>query len=101
METILEQMTSTPEGMKEFLYEQAKLEIAEMVWVIMDKKGISKKDLSDKMGCSKSYVAQILNGDANFTIKKISELLHALGHSLHFEAGPVVSLETKQYIERR
>ncbi len=45
----------------------------------LQSENITQKELADKMGVSKGYVSQILNGNFNHTIKKLIELSLAIG----------------------
>lgn len=40
----------------------------------LEKMGMSKKEFADKLGVSKGYVSQILNGDFDHKLSKLSEL---------------------------
>lgn len=45
----------------------------------MEKNDLSRKDLAKKLGVSKGYVSQVLNGDTNHRLSKIVELLVSIG----------------------
>jgi transcriptional regulator with XRE-family HTH domain len=53
--------------------------IMEAVVREMNKKGISRTTLADKMGVTKSYVSKLLNNGSNVTIKKLLQIGEALG----------------------
>lgn len=40
----------------------------------MESNNLSQKDVADKLGVSGSYISQVLNGNFNFTLKKLIEL---------------------------
>lgn len=59
----------------------------------MERKGISKKRLSELMGVSQARVSQLLSGDgANLTLKSIAKLSEAL--SVDFEVA-----ERKKFVD--
>jgi len=87
--TMVEEFTSTPEGMAEFQQERVILEIAMLIRRLLKEKGLTKVELADRLGRSKAFVTQLLNGRANMTLRTISDVLCALGHSLTVAAGPL------------
>ena len=68
--------------------------VTEHMLVIMEELGISKNELARKLGKSKSYVTQLLNGSRNMTLGTLSDVCMELntkpkisfsGHSLESE----------------
>lgn len=45
----------------------------------MEEKGLNRTQLANKLGVSKGYVSQVLNGDADHRLSKIVELSMAIG----------------------
>jgi len=65
-----------------------------MVSEYIQKEGINKVQLAKKIGVSKSYISQILNGNFNYTLKKMIEL------SLALEKAPAFEFKNlEQYIQ--
>ena len=60
-----------------FEYEQN--ELFRQVTEYMDKENINQTELAAKLNVSKGYVSQILNGNFNYTLKKLIELCLAIG----------------------
>ena len=87
--TVVEEFTSTPEGMRSFQQERTILEITMLIRRLMKTDGVSKTDLANRLGKSKSYITQLLDGRTNMTLRTISDVMHALGKSLHLTAGPI------------
>lgn len=52
--------------------------VTEDILVVMEQKGISKKDLARKISKSKSHATQILNGSRNMTLGTLSDICVAL-----------------------
>ena len=59
----------------------------------MERSGISRKSLAERLGVSPSQVTRVLGGRANLTLQTISEYAAAIGLSLHFTESP--SLQRK------
>jgi predicted XRE-type DNA-binding protein len=64
---------------KEYWIDELQNEIYRQVSDFMKKNELNQIQLANQLGVSKGYVSQILNGDCNFTLKKIVELSLALG----------------------
>ena len=45
----------------------------------MEANNFSQKDIAEKLGVSNAYVSQILNGNFNFTLKKLIEISLMMG----------------------
>ena len=59
---------------KEFWMERIQNDIFRFVKSYMDERRINQSELAQDLGVSKGYVSQILNGNFNFSIKKLIEL---------------------------
>lgn len=58
----------------EYLLTGYQNEIFRQLSAYMEKHQMSQKELAEKLGVSNAYVSQILNGNFNFTLKKLIEL---------------------------
>jgi transcriptional regulator with XRE-family HTH domain len=58
------------------------LEITEKVYAIMKKKGISQKELAEKMGEKPSEISKYLSGMHNLTLRSITKMEVALGEDI-------------------
>ena len=61
-----------------FELEQAKVEIAEQIYRLMQQKNISNVELARRLGSSKAYVTKILQGNTNFTIESLIKISRSL-----------------------
>lgn len=89
MATLTERLTRTPEGMRLFQQERAIQEITEIVCEIMEEQEVSRSALAERLGKTKSYVTQLLDGRANMTVRTISDVFTALDRAVHFQEGPL------------
>lgn len=78
-----EKLYQTPE----YWLERIQNDIFRMVHYYMEEKHLNQSALAKELGVSKGYVSQIVNGNFNFSLKKLIELSIALG------VAPKVNLE--------
>ncbi|MCU7891775.1 MAG: helix-turn-helix domain-containing protein [Candidatus Thiodiazotropha sp. (ex Ustalcina ferruginea)] len=62
------------------------LDVTEAIWELLQAKNISKAELANRMGKSKGFVSQILNGSRNMTLRTLADIAFAL------DANPKISL---------
>lgn len=79
----------------EYLLERFQNEFFEKVISYMEKHNMSRKELAEKLGVSKGYVSQILNGDTDFRLSTIFKIALKIG------VIPNIIFESiEDYIER-
>ncbi len=59
--------------------ESLNLDITEAICGYMNERKITRKELADRLGKSKGFVSQVLNGSRNMTLKTLAEITYALG----------------------
>jgi transcriptional regulator with XRE-family HTH domain len=64
---------------KEYWTLELQMEFQKIITEFMEKSNLNRKELSEKLGVSKSYISQILNGDFDHRISKLVELSLAIG----------------------
>ena len=62
----------------EYWLETIQNEIFRQVKIYMEENELNQTQLANKLGVSKGYISQILNGNFNFTLKKLIELSIAI-----------------------
>jgi len=72
----------------EYAVEGATIELTEEIVREMEKQGISRADLAQKLGAKASYITRILKGNHNFTLRKMVEVARALGCELRLHLQP-------------
>lgn len=80
--TIIENLDPRSTEAKFYLQEKLILEVTNHIAELMQEKRIRKADLAKKLGRSKGYVTQLLNGNANMTLRTVSDIFWALGSAL-------------------
>jgi transcriptional regulator with XRE-family HTH domain len=73
---------------EEYWFETLQNEIYRMVADYLVKENMNQSQLAEKLGVSKGYISQIMNGNFNYTLKKLIELSLAVGKApvLEFRA---------------
>jgi transcriptional regulator with XRE-family HTH domain len=87
--TLIEQYVEDPNRMRVFLQERAILEVTELIEAVMKEQGISRKALADRLGKTKSWVSQMLDGEANKTIRTVADTFAVLGREYHSSQRPI------------
>lgn len=64
------------------------LEISHLVVSEMQKQGLTKKELAERMGVSPQRLANLLNTQPNMTLKTVAQFGLALGICVEFSSGP-------------
>jgi transcriptional regulator with XRE-family HTH domain len=80
----------------EYWFETLQNEIYRQVSDYLKKEGISQSQFAEKLGVSKGYISQIMNGNFNYTLKKLIELSLAVGKAPVLEFKPIESLAAEE-----
>lgn len=86
-ETLIEKLTKTPEGMRLYQQERAIQELTDLVCQVMHEERVTRAELARRLGRTKGYITQLLDGRANMTIRTISDVFTALQRTVHFQEG--------------
>lgn len=86
---------SSQDNRRLFLQEELIVEITERLAAEMAAQCISQKLLAEKLGCTKGYVSQLLNGGKNLTLRSLANLADAL------DCKPNFALERNQGVVQR
>lgn len=73
---------------KLFAQEGLLVDASEEVWRAMNKEGLNKSQLADRIGCSRAHVTMVLNGTRNMTLRTLSDLADALGCEVRVKLLP-------------
>lgn len=76
---------SEAEERNEFYAAGVKIEIAEQIFRMMEKRNITQADLARKLGKSRAYVSKILKGNTNFTIETLVLIARSLEAEWEFQ----------------
>jgi transcriptional regulator with XRE-family HTH domain len=80
---------------EEYWFDGAQNELFRQLTNYMEREKLTQTDLAKRLGVTKGYVSQILNGNFNYTLKKLVELSISIG------MAPTVSYESLESILAR
>ncbi len=87
--TYVEHFVEKPEHMRLFQQERAIYEVTELLEDLMRDSGISRADLAKKLGKTRGWITQLLDGDANKTIRTVADAFAVLGHEFRSFSKPI------------
>jgi len=67
------------------------LEATELICELMQRQGISRRELADRIGRTRGFVSQLLNGSRNMTLRTLADLAYALDHRIQPAAVPLAA----------
>ena len=86
---LLDEVTSSPEGMRLFQQERAIQEVTELICKLLERDSVTRTELASRLGRTKGYITQLLDGRANMTMRTISDVFTALDQQVHFSEAPL------------
>jgi len=95
---LIDKLTYDSEEMKFYLQEKLILEMTEIIAQLMQKKNVKKVELAERLGRSKGYITQLLNGRANMTLKTVADVLWALDYRMTVSVQPLESEKSTEFI---
>ncbi len=87
-QTAAEQFAELGERLKKdgrLQIEEAKVELSEQIFVLMEDKDITEAELARRLNTSRAYVNKVLQGSTNFTVESLVKIGMALGCELKIE----------------
>jgi transcriptional regulator with XRE-family HTH domain len=80
-----EEQLRRDENDPEALLEDLLLDINEQIVVAMEEQGLTRAALAERLGVSRAFVTQLLNGKPNLTLKTLIQIAVALGARVRVE----------------
>jgi transcriptional regulator with XRE-family HTH domain len=87
--TYVETVVENPEQMRLYQQERAIYEVTELLESLMKESGITRSELARRLGKTKGWVTQLLDGDANKTIRTIADAFAVLGYEYRSLSKPI------------
>src|SRR6266480_1905685 len=74
-----EWVNASPERTRIYAQESLIVDVAEEIWAALAEAKMTKADLAARLGKSKAFVTQVLNGSRNMTLRTLADISSALG----------------------
>lgn len=97
---LFETLFTELEEKDEYHVEGMKIEIAEQIYRLMERKHVSQSDLARKLGKNRAYISRIMKGKTNFTIETIVKIGRRLDADWEFKlVDKKKDEQSKRFIE--
>lgn len=96
MTSTYEQLLETKEGREALAEEHAMAHVGELIANLLEKSGMTRTQLAEKLELSRGRITQILDGDANLTLGTIARVLNAFGHLFECSSRPMNQLKVQR-----
>ena len=80
--TLMDQYLEDPEFARLMAQGDLIMEVTETLCELLEKEGVSRKELADRLGKTKGFISQLLNGGRNLTLRTVADILHVLGYKV-------------------
>lgn len=84
--TLIDELTSTEEGRREWQKESATVDATEAICSLMESQAKAGEWVANKIGVSKRTFTRMLSGDGNITIRQLADIFAVLGAELKIVA---------------
>jgi plasmid maintenance system antidote protein VapI len=96
MQTAFDRLIATPEGREAYCYEATATGVRELIWKLLDERGMSQGELAQQMGVTAGRVSQLLDGRANLTLATIAKTLSVFGCVLKVDVDPLIPVQRSE-----
>ncbi len=87
--TLVEEFVEDPKHMRLYQQERAIYQVTELLESLMKELGVSRAELAKRLGKSRGWITQLLDGDSNKTIRTVADAFAALGHEFCSFSRPI------------
>lgn len=85
----IKDVLNAPDGIRLYERERVLIDATEAICDAMQRQGVNRKELADRLEVTQANVTQILSGNRNLTLGLLSDVFVALGRSLKIEHEPL------------
>lgn len=82
-----------PEMRRIFEQERLAMAAANAIAEAMIEEGVSRAQLAERLGCSRSHVTQALSGNRNITVRTLADMAWALGRQVDLRLGALDAID--------
>ncbi len=86
MKSWVDSLAQTKDGLRLLQQEHAIIEATELICAIMKEDGVTRSQLAQRLGKTRGWVTQLLDGAANMTLRTAADIFTALGYELRLGA---------------
>jgi transcriptional regulator with XRE-family HTH domain len=87
--SLLEEYAEDPTHRRLLLQESAIYEVTELLESVMHELGVTRSELATRLGKSRGWVTQLLDGEANKTIRTVADAFAVLGREYRSFQTPI------------
>jgi transcriptional regulator with XRE-family HTH domain len=87
--TLVEEYVEDPNNMRLFQQERAICEVTELLERTLKEMNLNRADLAKRLGRTRGWVTQLLDGEANKTIRTIADAFAVLGKEFRCSCQPI------------
>ncbi len=87
--TYVDEFLENAENMRLYQQERSIYEVTELLESLMNELGISRATLAKRLGKSRGWITQLLDGEANKTIRTVADAFAVLGHEYRSSCQPI------------
>jgi transcriptional regulator with XRE-family HTH domain len=80
--TLLEKYLEDPEFARLMAQGDLIMEVTETLCELLENENITRKELAVRLGKSKGFISQLLNGGRNLTLRTVADILYVLGYKV-------------------
>jgi predicted XRE-type DNA-binding protein len=62
---------------REYAQERCRVALSEAIGDAIERAGLSRVELAERLGCTKGYISQVLSGERNMTLNTLADLMWA------------------------
>lgn len=87
--SILQRLLSTPEGKRLYAQEVAMIQIATMVWQIMESQSMTEGQFARRIRRKKAWLLAVFEGECDISIAELSDILCRFNLALELGGKPI------------
>ncbi|MBM4273455.1 MAG: helix-turn-helix transcriptional regulator [Deltaproteobacteria bacterium] len=108
--TLMDEYLEDPEFAKLVAQGDLIMEVTETLCEILEEEKVSRKELADRLGKTKGFISQLLNGGRNLTLRTVADILHVLGYKVSLtpykevskkQESNVIEFRTRQTLPKK
>ena len=80
--TLMDKYLEDPEFAKLMAQGDLIMEVTETLCELLEEEKVSRKELAERLGKTKGFVSQLLNGGRNLTLRTVADILHVLEYKV-------------------